>query len=120
MAGANPEDVTRMEEKFRRYMLVYGGALLQDEDFAARFFALDQSRFVAAYLDSKGVPNVNALRPMLQELSLLGVTQALPLLGDYAGELETTLAKVQAELEAHGVALPRGGGRPAPRARTLN
>ncbi len=121
LAGANPDDVTRMEDRFRRSMLVYGGAMLQDDDFAARFFALDMTRFVAAYLEYKGVPDVNALRPMLQELALLGITQALPLLGDYAGELEATLASVQAELVAHGVALPpaNGLGAGAPRARAL-
>lgn len=111
MAGANPNDVVRMEDRFRRYMMVYGGAMMQDDDFATRFMALDMTRFVVLYLQYKGVPDVESLRPMLQQLSLLAITESFGLIGDYMGEIEITIAEVRAELAAHGVSLPPGAGR---------
>jgi hypothetical protein len=89
------------EKEFRRSMVLYGGALIQDQDTAIKNMADQMAQLGMLYLQAKGVQGITLdLAKILAEKVLRA---ALPLCGDYMKEVNATIGFVKSNLMAHSV-----------------
>jgi hypothetical protein len=92
------------ERQFRRMMVLYGQALMQDDATAIFLNAEQLEELARQFLAAYGLPPLPEgvdIKPLLQ----YGIYQAMLLCGDdFAYEVFATIALVDQQLAAHGVA----------------
>jgi hypothetical protein len=104
--GINRQSLTRLiipaEREFRRKLIVYGHALMQDEATTVQLISEETAEIAAGFLKVYGItlPPDSDIVPLIE----FGIEQSIELCADdFAGEISATIDFVDQNLEAHGI-----------------
>jgi len=89
------------EKEFRKSMVLYGGALIQDQETAIKNMSDQMAQLGILYLEAKGVTGITL--DLAKILAEKAIRAALPLCGDYMTEVNATVGFVKSNLVAHSV-----------------
>jgi len=94
--------ITTAEKEFRESMILYGQALMQDEETAVELISEQTADIAESFLGVYGItlPEGIDLMPII----IFAIQQSIEICsGDYADEIEATVYHVDQQLGAHGV-----------------
>jgi len=94
--------IKTVEKEFRESMILYGLALMQDEETAVQLISEQTAYIAESFLGAYGIPLPEGID--LMPLIAFAIQQSILICsGDYAEEIEATIYYVSQQLDANGV-----------------